>query len=341
MTRKHGKYRDSKHYRQYKGKQTKKVKVTNEATPKYTASSSSWSQYYRCTQAHYQQPFDLGDGDVIWASAWADHPRKWAGAKTPDSSMKMDVGVYLDDSWSAVARHLATPGLDIPGLDNGPAVVLFQWPDYNVPRSMREFVGLATWTLEQIQAKRMVETGCFASHGRTGTMLACLLVLKGMEATAAIAQVRREHCDSAVEVASQVEWVHAFDEVVNDRPMPVKVKADTAPSALADEFGRRIPDQQSIALSEEVLNDLDEEEAYDTWLRLNAQGLDDATWCHFEDLPHSLCTCPDKYTGSGIYATLQEEMDLGCVNGPCPMAHICSVGTGDCFLAETREDVIA
>ena len=50
---------------------------------------------------------------------------------------------------------------------------------------------------------------CLAGLGRTGTMLACYLVSKGEEASAAIARVRRERPGS-IETPAQEEIVHEY-----------------------------------------------------------------------------------------------------------------------------------
>lgn len=47
------------------------------------------------------------------------------------------------------------------------------------------------WTNEQIEAGRAVLAHCFAGYGRTGTILACLLVARGLEGPKAISEIRR------------------------------------------------------------------------------------------------------------------------------------------------------
>jgi hypothetical protein len=48
------------------------------------------------------------------------------------------------------------------------------------------------------------------AHGRTGTLLACLLVLQGSGAQEAIRLVRKSHCFNAIETSSQEIFVHRF-----------------------------------------------------------------------------------------------------------------------------------
>ena len=298
---------------------------------KTTGRPKSYSIGRYCWETHYQSPFDLGDGETIFASAYSDSPfrttYKLALGADADKGMVPDVGFYLDDSWAVKARHLATPGLDVPGLSDGPRFVMYDWPDYGVPGSMQEFDAGVRWVHQQVKDGNIVETGCFAAHGRTGTFLAALLILKGMQAAKAIAQVRDKHCAQSIEVLSQKEWLYDYDELVNGRKAPrvrkLPRRADKAitqiASTLDPETGRRLP--------ESVLNELDEDEAYEQWLRLNTLAAQEATyedWCDICDLPNKICTCHPYEDG-------ESDLSLACINPPCYLPESCTVT--DCFEA--------
>ena len=309
--RRHGKYRDSRHYREVRGKNGNTAKVysggTTSKTVKSTGSnlstggygSGSTNKWGMCMDRHYQQPIDLGNGLTIFASAWVDSPEKASYNKVAGvEPMRPDLGVYLDDGWASIANHLTSPGVHVPGLDTGRAFVLYHWRDYDVPDSDDEFDALLRWTLSQITVGKLVETGCFAGHGRTGTFLAGLMIMQGTAANDAIASVRRQQCKKCVETNAQREYLYDLDERVNGRTSPVVKVVPWQPSFPGsdnkpDEFGRRVADPWAT-LDEAVLNELDEEDAYETWLRLNSQQERDYTWCDYEDLPFNLCTCPDK-----------------------------------------------
>lgn len=383
---KRGKYRDSKHYREWKGKAAKPAQAPamsaldqaranyNANTPKYTPASSSYGNYGMgayCTTIHWQDSFDLGDGDTIFVSAWSDRPKSRDGW---EDSMRPDYGVYWETDWATRAGHVTTPGLAIPGLDNGPAIVVFDWQDYGVPDSMDEFETIMRWTLRQVQAGKIVDTGCFAAHGRTGTALAALLILKGMRAKDAMQTVRDKHCHRAVEVASQEKWLWMWDARVNGRPVPVittpRVQRAATPAKVeaVDAFGRTIAEPIT---PESELNDLSEAEAYSQWLRLNTAGMEEAQriltinaetetqrrlsadeqlllemhadrmpvaaepeefdWCDWCDLPSRMCAC------EGWEAVTSIDPNTACEAAPC--LYDCT--PDECYAAATRGDAYA
>lgn len=74
---------------------------------------------------------------------------------------------------------------------------------------------------------------CIGSHGRTGTLLACLISLLEPEVADPIAEARRRHCQHAVETRPQAEAVFAL----RGQPLPETYQslrpAWTAPVARA------------------------------------------------------------------------------------------------------------
>ena len=60
-----------------------------------------------------------------------------------------------------------------------------------------------------------MEVGCRGGIGRTGTALACLAVLDGLDAGRAITYVRRHHHRRAVETPWQRRWVTSFARAVD------------------------------------------------------------------------------------------------------------------------------
>lgn len=148
---------------------------------------------------HWRQEVQLLNNLVIKASGYFDRP----GVAVPP--MATDIGLYFDDAWGQ--GILATPGVDIPGLDTKGHRVILPWPDYGVPASVRQTRTVFLWVLKQLKAGKTVEIGCLGGHGRTGTCLASLLVLQGMNPKKAIRRIRTRYCQNAIEGTAQESMV--------------------------------------------------------------------------------------------------------------------------------------
>lgn len=87
-------------------------------------------------------------------------------------------------------------------------VVHFNWPDGGIIRGAHTF-----WEkLFAQMPKGKILVCCFGGHGRTGTALACLLMITGLADSSyeAILTVRAQHCEHAVETTTQVEYLDAL-----------------------------------------------------------------------------------------------------------------------------------
>lgn len=87
------------------------------------------------------------------------------------------------------------------------------WPDFGLPLPRAAADRLLTEAWRRSETER-VEIGCRGGRGRTGTALACLAVLEGMSAAAAIDHVRRHYHPRAVEAPWQRRWVERFADRV-------------------------------------------------------------------------------------------------------------------------------
>ena len=158
------------------------------------------STYSSCK--HDRQAVPLENNLSIYASAYRDV--KYC------TDEKVDIGVYMYDSWGT--GILVTPGLEVPW---APEVltqqVLLDWPDFGIPDlEYIPLVDIIRWMLDQLAAGKHLETGCMGGHGRTGTMLACILVAQGVPPGTALVRVRKDHCSKAVENEKQGQFVAAF-----------------------------------------------------------------------------------------------------------------------------------
>ena len=102
-------------------------------------------------------------------------------------------GLYLDERWAPPWPH-----------------VHVDWPDFGVPEDIDVLRRALTDLLDRARTGESVEVGCLGGHGRTGTALACLAVLTGTPANDAVAWVRANYCEKAVETDEQEELVATF-----------------------------------------------------------------------------------------------------------------------------------
>ncbi|MFF7244946.1 protein-tyrosine phosphatase family protein [Embleya sp. NPDC008237] len=84
------------------------------------------------------------------------------------------------------------------------------WPDFLLPRDRDAAVREIRALYERARTGASVEVACAGGVGRTGTVIACLAVLTGLDPTDAVAWTRRHHHPRAVETPWQRRWVTRF-----------------------------------------------------------------------------------------------------------------------------------
>lgn len=84
--------------------------------------------------------------------------------------------------------------------------------DFGTP-SMDDLQRCVDWIGEQVKASRPVVVHCFAGQGRTGTVLAAWLVVRGLDADDAIDAVRAARPHS-IETRGQEDAIRRFAEHV-------------------------------------------------------------------------------------------------------------------------------
>jgi hypothetical protein len=87
-----------------------------------------------------------------------------------------------------------------------------EWPDFLLPRDRSGAVRLIRALHGRARAGEAVEVACGGGVGRTGTVLACLAVLDGLDPAAAVAWTRANHNPRAVETPWQRRWVARFPQ---------------------------------------------------------------------------------------------------------------------------------
>ncbi|MGZ4334846.1 MAG: protein-tyrosine phosphatase family protein [Gaiellaceae bacterium] len=122
----------------------------------------------------------LPDGTPIRASSLVS---RRAGDPEPG------FGLYHDATWPA--EHV-------------------DWPDYGLPADAVRAAGQIRAAFARAARGQDVEVGCLGGLGRTGTVLACMVVLTGRGADEAVAWVRTHYDARAIETPAQEKWVEWF-----------------------------------------------------------------------------------------------------------------------------------
>ena len=92
-----------------------------------------------------------------------------------------------------------------------------RWPDFRLPSDPAAAADAFHEAWERAAAER-VEIACAGGRGRTGTALACLVVLDGVPGRQAIAYVRRHYDPRSVETPGQRRFVVGFSETRSGLP---------------------------------------------------------------------------------------------------------------------------
>lgn len=85
-----------------------------------------------------------------------------------------------------------------------------RWPDFRLPSDRTEARKVLGDAWERAATLERVEVACGGGRGRTGTALACLAVLDGVEPGQAVDFVRRHYDKHAVETPWQRRYVGRF-----------------------------------------------------------------------------------------------------------------------------------
>ena len=126
------------------------------------------------------------DGTRVHASSLYDRDEHWSAR---------DFGLYLDPRW--------TP--------SWPAEII-DWPDFGLPPDGARAASQIRAAFSRAKAGEVVEVGCLGGLGRTGTVLACMAVLAGVDFSEAVAWVRENYRSGAIETPDQERWVAWFAE---------------------------------------------------------------------------------------------------------------------------------
>ena len=151
---------------------------------------------------HWQQRVRIGKRYTVTCSAGISIPKE-SGPIYPD------FGVYLDAEWFG---KITTTGCRIKAVAERakyPAMFV-EWVDYReLPADKLDLV--VKVCLSKMRHGKWIDIGCHHAHGRTGTLLACLIAaVEHLDSRAAIDAVHERYCHSAIESESQKESIRKF-----------------------------------------------------------------------------------------------------------------------------------
>jgi len=114
-------------------------------------------------------------------------------AERDDAAGRRDFGLYMDERWAPT----------------WPAEII-DWPDFGLPPDGAQAAAQIRDAFARARVGQIVEVGCLGGLGRTGTVLACMAVLAGLEPADAVVWVRGNYRPGAIETADQERWVDWF-----------------------------------------------------------------------------------------------------------------------------------
>ena len=99
--------------------------------------------------------------------------------------------------------------LSLAGDPPAPSCRRIRWPDFWLPLDQRDALDALQEARRRVQTGERVEIACRGGIGRTGTALAALAVLDGLDPSEAIGWVRRGYHPRAVETPWQRRWLRS------------------------------------------------------------------------------------------------------------------------------------
>lgn len=111
-------------------------------------------------------------------------------------------------------RYLGTTDLEACASDVGISVVGFAIRDGEIPNPLTGVRSLVELIVADLDAGRVVVVSCMGGLGRTGTIVACVLVELGAEPSAAIRDLRSAR-PGVVETSKQMRFVGGFSKLKN------------------------------------------------------------------------------------------------------------------------------
>ena len=163
--------------------------------------------------SHHLQPFTFTVNEMeytLYGSAFSDR-------KSEPQADRAGVCVFLEPRWMQEYRPVwinpamaEIMGNRVQAKLETPTIFL-DWPDMGV-LEIEDLRHVVSYLANVIDIG--VEIGCLGGHGRTGTLMALVMVQLGCKAEEAIKTIRTDYCDKAIETKQQERLIKAFAKEV-------------------------------------------------------------------------------------------------------------------------------
>ncbi len=136
----------------------------------------------------------------------------WAGAEGDCIRSMGTFQLLLNLTGTSVLSRHIVPVPELHHWEEPAAVpeIVLDWPDMGVVALPRRFWEELVAHLTKTQGKMLVF--CVGGHGRTGTALACLMVVCGWTSEDAIAWIRANYCRRAIETREQERYILQIEQ---------------------------------------------------------------------------------------------------------------------------------
>mgnify|MGYP001618846850 CR=1 FL=1 len=147
-------------------------------------------------------------------------PGIWAGSYPIE--LPVDIHIVLDSIWIRGGDIYAN-FVDAPYHSTEQKRLYVSWPDQGVI-SIARVHQVVTYIVKTVESGSAVGVSCHGGHGRTGTLLACLLVYKGHTANQAINFLRTRYCKKSVESVAQEHLIAGYGRSLlgKDQNIPIQ-----------------------------------------------------------------------------------------------------------------------
>ena len=157
---------------------------------------------------HYMTEFKLKEGSIYLTAL---------SSAIDITKPKPTQGCFLADGWLKQNNLWFTGDAEIDDDLHDMSVVpsmYIDWKDMGVV-SIRTLSIAVVWCLRRIREGHTLSIGCFGAHGRTGTLLASILVYEGYTAKDAINKVRDDYCMRAIENKKQEDLIQLYETALS------------------------------------------------------------------------------------------------------------------------------